>query len=164
MTRFIEGGTNRDSGEEIPIEPQKMSSDEARGPWIEVESSPEKKAEENAEKAIGAVGTKDRVDPIISSTPVKNCKEWFISKKETFSSFWSEQEGKSQKWQLENPKKAATIDYSIASARVGFVLAFKIAWGLIKFSYEAIKNKGKVPKAYEMGQEMFSFDEKGGKK
>ncbi|MEI7424518.1 MAG: hypothetical protein WCK10_00100 [Candidatus Staskawiczbacteria bacterium] len=161
-------GENRDSREdqpiESPIEPQQMSPEEARGPFIEVESNTEENAEKTVEEAVNNIEFKDGGDPIISLDWIKDGKKWMKEKKEAASAYIEDKKKKYDEWAKENPKTASAIGVTTSAARVGFVLAFKIAWGLIKFSYEAIKNKGKVSDAYKIGKEMFSFDEKGGKK
>lgn len=181
---FREGGPRPIEDDDIPtirLRPERISLDDAIGAdqtkldqmnreiaeaeaMYGVENKPEKVAEKKAEKAIESVGTKDGGDPIISLDWIKDGKKWLKDREEKLDKYIEVKKEKYDKWAKENPKKATAISITTGAVRVGFVLAFKIAWGLIKFSYEAIKNKGKVPNAYKIGKEMFSFDEKDGKK
>ena len=127
----------------------------------EDENNSEIESEETVEDVISEKEEKENGDPIIGSAWMGKAGEFFGGKFgkmfENVRSFsqWKEEEINSKKV---GKDLEGVGDTSLSLVRVGFVSVFKIVWGLLKFSYEAIKNKGKVPDAYKIGRDMFNFD------
>lgn len=150
-------------------ETRKYNPREDGTPIISIEDSSKRGGESNfdreselaVEDVISEKEENENGDPIIGSAWMGKAGEFFSGKFgkmfENVRSFsqWKEEELNSEKVGEDLERVG---DTSIALARVGFVSVFKIVWGLLKFSYEAIKNKGKVSDAYKIGRDMFNFD------
>ena len=141
-----------------------FSEKEPKNENVEAEKGAEETAEQSVGWSLSEVEAKDASDSIISSEWAQKAKEYLNGKVEELkkgAKDWKEKELNVEKVakDLVETDKAA-----FSGLGVLLIVALKIAWGLLKFSYEAIKNKGQVKNAYEIGKEMFTFDDGKNKK
>jgi len=130
-------------------------------------------AEQNLIQAVENIEARDAGDPLFSTEWMKNYKEWLKGVKgkaeegwDLMGKGWDEAMVDFKNWKEEHPKTTTAGRFTINTLRVGAVSCFKIMWGLFQFVYEAVKNKGNVKNAYDIGLNMFTAGgkDKGNKK
>jgi len=118
-----------------------------------LENEPEEKNPEQRviDSAITKLEDKDAKDPIISSS-------WT----ESIKSFWKDESSVAI-----SPDRAKTIGKIAGDAdRIALFLSYSVLCAVYKFTKKAIQKKGQISygEGYEIGQEIFSFDDKKEKK
>ena len=118
-----------------------------------LENEPEEKnPDQVVDNAVKELENDDAEDPVISSA-------WA----ELIKKFWKDEEGGIKTKSLLKAGKTTGIVAGV-SAGAGLFLSYKVLRGAYEFAKKSIQGKIGFSEGYEIGQEMFSLDDKKDKK